>query len=264
MPLFSRDPILSRIVDALWERAKKRYVEEGGSPIEDLASISKEVKECLKDWVDNWHKEESKKWKVAKKEFKLIIRKKILNSLSLVILNSKQEWYSIEEGNLPSFPEVVAVPYDLLKEKTVKKLPSLLKEKIQFKNMYLETLEALSRHAVEKEYEKVFSEAAKKLIHFKIEDRTDPFIIVDRIKKDFYFLGDESHASLVDMVILSTFRNNITEREKEKKKEERKAVQRWKKRRNDPDGRSDNRRFTGKGWNLDNKSLRKISTKLTD
>ena len=258
MPLFFKDPILGRLEDYLWEKAQKRYLDEGGSPIDDITQVSKEVKQTLQVWVNTWLSEERVRVKIAWGEFKSIVMDKTSDALRQMFADSCVEWYSVELIDSGRRRVILAAPYEVLRYKTLHTLPGLLASKIQFKDMLPETLLSLSEFAVEKYFKPVVERSRKDYANFKIGGITHPIIIVDIIPSDFYHLGDDDTASRVDMVILSTYETPFLDKDKQKKTKEKQASIDWQNRKKQTDGRPDGRRFRPDGWDLPQSFLSKI------
>ena len=106
MALIFRNPVLSTLEDKLWERARERYIDEGGSPIEDIKQLDRKTRRQLRRWVKEWHSSEDKKLKPIWREFKQSVALQTTQTLALVFERSDQSWYSREVGNLADFPEV--------------------------------------------------------------------------------------------------------------------------------------------------------------
>jgi hypothetical protein len=248
MPFIFGNPILGRLEDLLWEKANKRYVDEGNNPIKDLQSLAGPVKDKFEEWVDSWKKSEKVKLDIGWKVFRQIALDKTQEALTKVFERSMIDWYAVEVGSLPTFPEIVAVPYLVLWRATELEVPALLKERIEFKDMLPETLDALSSFAVDRYFDKVLENVRDEHTSFKLDNR-GRWVIVDLIKNDFYHLGDQPNSRRVDMVILSTFSQG-SGKDAAKRAGEKTAEKEWAKRCKQTDGRRNDRRFSGKGWNL--------------
>lgn len=241
---FFTNPLLRALEERLWEKARLRYIEEGNSPIEDVKTLDRETRARLKAWVAEWRAREDKWLKPVWKEFKKTLAEQVAKALEGAFSASDQAWYSAEISGL-AFPDVIAVPIEVLKRKTEEVLAEQLAEKIQFKDMLPETRRALAKYAVDREFSRVLNDARREYKSFKIGERYDPFIIVDVLERDFYHLGTNPQASRIDMVILSVYQANWNEGDKTKHKGERAAVERWAKFKPQ---RRDDRRFTGSHW----------------
>jgi hypothetical protein len=249
---FFGNPVLGPLEDRLWVKASERYVTEGGDPINDLKTLDQKTRGILKSWVDQWKAEENVKLKPVWKEFKLTIKEQVATAINLVFRVSQQAWYSVEKGDLPSFPVAIALPLLLLRRETEIALPEVLGQKIQFKDMLPETRQALAKYAVERSFNDELHEARNDYRPFTVVGRYDPFVIADVIERDFYHLGTHEAASRIDMVILTTFNRNASDKDKRKHQGERSAIGAWNQYR---PNRSDVRRFTGDGWNVSEADL---------
>jgi hypothetical protein len=163
---------------------------------------------------------------------------------------SNVEWYSLEAGELPA-PQVIAVPCQLLKQMTADLMPQFLRKRIDFENFDQETLEALATYAADQRFQEVLEEARRNHEPFTIGSQHGQFVIVEIIKRDAYFLGEDQHHSLVDMVILGSAGQDAADRDK---RNHRGTLKKWfeEQRRN----RRDDRRFTGDGWEIEPEEMR--------
>src|SRR5437762_3039309 len=143
MALFFRNPILARFEDILWDKAKHRYVDEGGNPFNDVRELSEEAQAKVNGWVTAWRSDEPQKLKLARGEYKRIAENCVAKALKSVIDTSEEGWYSIEVKE-SIYPVVLAVPLAILRYKTREILPPLLQEPIQLQNLSQESIAALA------------------------------------------------------------------------------------------------------------------------
>lgn len=249
---FFGNPIFSALEDRLWHKARRRYVEDGGSPIKDLDAIDRETRHTLRVWVEQWRGEESEKLRPVWKEFKRTMMAQVATALQLTFQESEQGWYAVENSDSPSFPKTIALPLLLLRRQTEQLLPGVLGQKIQFKDLLQETREVLAKYATDRGFTDELYKARKEYRNFSIAGRHNPFVLADLIERDFYHLGTRESASRVDMVILTTFRADILDKDKQRHRGERVAIDEWNKFRPE---RSDTRRFSGDGWDLSETEL---------
>jgi len=121
----------------------------------------------------------------------------------------------------------------------------LLRRDIHFEDLDDETLQALCTYAADEKFPDELEDARRHYTAFQIAKKGEHFVIAEIVKRDPYFLGDEEHHSLIDMVILASAGADSPEPPKKNRKA---AAKKWfaedrKNRRND-------RRFTGDGWEI--------------
>jgi hypothetical protein len=250
--IFFKNPILGPLEDRLWQKARQRYVDEGGSPVNDIKQLDRASRRMLKKWVHEWKQSESTQLKPIWKEFKHEMVIHIDEALDRTLGKSDQKWYAIEKGSLPSFPEALAVPIAVLRQATKSELPGVIAPKIRFQALLPETRSALAEYAIEMRFLDVLERWLKEHRSFGIGRRVDRFVLVALIERDFYYLGTSQRASRIDMAILSTYKANHSDRDKSKHAGERAAIDDW---RAFVPQRSDQRRFKGDEWGLDQGEL---------
>jgi len=251
------NPAVKKLEERLWEKARKRYL--GEHPLEradDQRIVMRKVRTTYKEFVAATLQEEDHKIRAAWAEFKKVMAEELRAALRTVLEMSSVEWYSIEAGQLPA-PNVIAVPYELLKHVTADLVPQLLKKKIDFESLDDAALEALASYAADEKFKDVLEEARHDRVPFPIGDRADRFVVAEIIKQDAYYLGEEKHHSLINMVILSSLDAGSSSRDK---RAEKAAIKNWFGR--DRKNRNNERRFTGDGWEFEIEELKSWASKL--
>jgi hypothetical protein len=146
---------------------------------------------------------------------------------------SRSNWYSIEAGG-ELYPEILAIPYEVLRHWTQERLPAVLPDAhIKFNGMDEDELEVWSQYIVDKGFERAIDRFRRRRTSFKIGEVSRRVVMVEVHEEDDYFLEDNPRPSTVKMVILGTYGTQETD-----------AAEAWdalKKK-----GRPVDRRFTGK------------------
>jgi hypothetical protein len=250
------NPAVNILEEHLWEAARKRYLADHPSELKnDARTIMRKVKTAYKDTIDARLKEADHKVRAKWRQFNHGMIRELGTAFATVLRMSDVEWYSVELGQ-PPCPNVIAAPYQLLKSVTGALLFRFLRKKIDFEDLDDETLEALATYAADQKLQEVLERARRNYLTFEVGDQHARFVLVEIIKRDTYFLGEEKHHSLIDMVILSNADENLS---KGHKKNQKISVKRWfdqdrKNRRND-------RRFSGDGWEITSEQLKSWATK---
>jgi hypothetical protein len=249
------NPAVKILEERLWQDARKRYLADHPSDLkEDAETIMRNVKTAYEDGLDARLKEANHKVRAKWGRFKHGMIEELRTALATLLRMSDLEWYSVELGQLPR-PNVIAAPYQLLKGMTTTLLFRLLRKEIDFEDLDDETLKALATYAADLRFQDVLEDARRHYKPFEIGDQHMRFEIVEIIKRDNYFLGEEKHHSLIDMVILSSTGESPSNGHKNNQKF---AVKRWfdqdrKNRRND-------RRFSADGWEIEFEELKSWAT----
>ena len=244
------NPAVKKLEQLLWEIARKRYL--GEHPLErteDSRVLMRKVKTAYKDVVAAAIQEEDPKIRAAWAEFKKVMTEELKTALSTVLSMSSLEWYAIEAGQ-PEAPKVIAVPYQLLKRISADLVPQLLRKKIDFESLDDAALEALASYAADERFKDVLEEAHHNHELFRVGTGGAQFAIAQIIKGDAYFLGDDRHHSLIDMVLLSSSENVPSG----DSASHRIAFRKWQE--EYLRSRRDNRRFTGDGWEIETEELK--------
>jgi hypothetical protein len=254
MGQFSRlfeNPAVGILEEHLWEAARKRYLGQHPDDRKDGdKAVRRKVISAYKDEVAATLKEADHKVGPIWRQFKQIMTEELKVALATVLRMSEEEWYAVEVGELPH-PDIVAVPYELLKRTTTDVMSQFLKKLVEFENLDDLTLEALATYAADQKFAEILEEARRNYEPFKIGNRSAQFVVTETIQRDAYFLGDEKHHSLIDMVILSSDPGISSGENKEKQKT---AVKRWLGK--DRNNRNNDRRFTGDGWDIEPEELK--------
>ena len=252
---FFANPVVDILEERLWETARKRYLGEHSSELKvDNKTVMRKVKSAYKDAVAAAIKQADEKVRARWEEFKHVMTEELEAALATVLQMSNVDWYAAEVGALPH-PDVIAVPYQLLKRMTAEVMPQFLRKKIDFENLDDVTLEALATYAADQKFQEVLEHARRNYKPFEIGDRTTHFVVAEIIRRDAYFLGDEKHHSLVDMVILSRIGGDLSGNDKKNLKA---AVTKWFN--EDRENRRNDRRFTGDGWEIEFEELKSFAT----
>lgn len=249
------NPAVKILEGRLWEAARKRYWGEHPYDLEDSRAVMQRVRTEYGNDVAVKVKEADHELRAIWSQFKHGMTEQLKRALGTVLRMSYVDWYAVEAGRLPH-PDVLAVPYQLLKHITADLLPQFLRKNIDFENLDDAMLEALASYASDEKFEEVLEGACRNYECFEIGGRGNQFVVAEIIKRDAYFLGDQQHHSQIDMVILSRVCETSTNGNKIK---ERAAVRKWldqdrKNRRND-------RRFTGDGWEIEFEELKACATR---
>jgi hypothetical protein len=171
-----------------------------------------------------------------------------------VLRMSDVDWYSVEVGP-PDAPHVIAAPYQLLKRMTAALLFQFLRKDIQFEDLDDETLEALASYAADEKFEETLEGTRRNYDAFQIGGRPDRFVVAEIIHGDAYFLGEEKHHVLIDMVILCSTGASPSDGNK---RIQRTAVKKWF--RQDRKKRTADRRFAGDDWEIEFAQLKSWAT----
>lgn len=247
------NPAVKILEGRLWEAARKRYWGEHPYDLEDSRTVMQRVRTQYGNDVAVKIKEADHQLRAIWSQFKHGMTEQLKTALVTVFRMSYEDWYSIEAGQLPH-PDVIAVPYQLLKRITIDLMPQFLRKNIDFENLDDVMLEALASYAADQKFEEVLEDARRNYEYFEIGGHGSHFMVVEIIKRDAYFLGDEQHHSQVDMVILSRIRETSTN---DNKTNERAALRRWLE--HDRRSRKNDRRFTGDGWEIEFKELKALA-----
>jgi hypothetical protein len=248
------NPAVKILEERLWEIARKRYLgEHPQERTEDSRVLMRKVKTAYKDVVAAAIQEEDPKIRAAWADFKKVMTEELETALSTTLGMSSLEWYSIEAGRLPA-PQVIAVPFELLKRISADLIAQLLRKKIDFEGLDDAALEALASYAVDEKFRDVLEEARRNYRLFRIGTGGAQFVIAQIIKRDAYFLGEDRHHSLIDIVLLVSS-ENIPSGDTAG---ERMAFRKWLEEylRN----RTNDRRFTGDGWEFETEELKSWAT----
>lgn len=249
------NPAVKILEERLWEAARKRYLDEHPSERKDDArTIMRKAKTAYKDAVAATLKEADQKVRAKWGQFKHGMIKELRTALGTVFRMSDVDWYSVEIGS-PASPNVIAVPYQLLKHMTAALLFQFLRKEIQFEDLDDKTLEALATYATDQKFQEVLEGSRHNYEPFEIGGRTAHFVVVEIVHGDAYFLGEEKHHSLIDMVILRSIGATPSDGNKRTQKA---AVKKWFDQ--DRKNRKDDRRFTGDGWEIESEQLKSWAT----
>ena len=245
------NPAVKILEERLWEDARKRYLREHPTDQKnDARTVMRRVRSEYKNTVAVSLKEADQKVRAKWTEFKHGMTKELRTAVATVLRMSEVDWYSIEVGPAGT-PNVIAAPYELLKHVTIALLFQFLREEIQFENLDDETLKALACYAADKKFLDILESAGRNYDAFQIGGQSDRFVIVEIIRGDNYFLGEEKHHSLIDMVILSSMGGNPSDGNKRVQKA---AAKKWfhQHRKN----RNADRRFSSDGWEIEFEQLK--------
>lgn len=233
------NPAVKILEERLWQKAAKCYLgEHPGDATEGTLEVIERVKAAYKDKVNAAVEEANQKVRGRWAEFKHVMTEEVKSALVTVLHMSSVEWYSIEGGQLPS-PEVIAVPYELLKHITGELMPQTLRKRIDFENLDDATLEALASYAVNEKFRDVLEDVRRSGELMRIGTGAAHFAVVGIIKRDAYFLGEDQHHSSIDMVLLRNTSASSAKSFREGLK-----------------NRREDRRFTGDGWEIELEELK--------
>ncbi|MGA7046779.1 MAG: hypothetical protein WBL50_20205 [Candidatus Acidiferrum sp.] len=250
------NPAVKILEERLWEDARKRYLADHPSDSNDDArTIIRNVKAVYEDTVDAKLKEANHKIRTKWGHFKHGMIEELRAALATLLRMSELEWYSVEIGRLPR-PNAVAAPYQLLKRMTAALLFQSLRKSIDFEELDNETLEALATYAADQKFQEVLENARSNYESYEIGDQHVRYVIVEVITRDSYFLGDEGHHSLIDMVILSNAGEGLSNGHKSNQKN---TAKRWFDQ--DRKNRGNDRRFSGDGWEIGLEELKSWAAK---
>jgi hypothetical protein len=134
------NPAVAILEEHLWEAARKRYLGEHPSDLNnDAKTVGRKVKTAYKDVVAATLKKADHKVRAKWGQFKHIMTEELKVALATELRMSEVEWYSVEVGQL-SDPIVIAAPYQLLKRMTADVIPQFLKKLVDFENLDDQTL----------------------------------------------------------------------------------------------------------------------------
>jgi hypothetical protein len=249
------NPAVKILEEHLWEDARKRYlVAHPTDQKNDARTVMRKVRTAYKDAVAATLKDADQKVRATWGQFKHGMTDELRTALATVLRMSDVDWYSVEIGP-PDTPSVIAAPYELLKQVTTGLLFRFLRKEIQFENLDDETLEALASYAADEKFLDLLESACHNYDAFQIGGRSDRFVVVEIVHGDAYFLGEERHHSLIDMVILSSTGASASNRSKHIQKA---VARKWL--HQDRKNRNDDRRFTSDGWEIEFEHLKSWAT----
>jgi hypothetical protein len=250
------NPAVKILEEHLWEAARKRYLAEHPSDLkDDDRTVMRKVRTAYKDTVAATLKEADHKVRAKWREFKHVMTVDLRTALRTVLRMSDIDWYSAEIGQSPN-PTVIAAPYQLLKHMTAALLSRGLRKQIDFEDLDEVTLEALATYAADQKFQDVLEDARRHYESVEIGERRAHFVIAEIIKEDAYFLGEENHHSLIDVVILSSIGATPSDGRRKNRKI---AAKRWLDQ--DRKNRRSDRRFTGDGWEISFEQLKSWATR---
>lgn len=239
------NPAVKILEQQLWADARRRYLaEHPGDQNKNASTIARRAKAAYKHEVRACVRDGDEKIRHKWHEFKHVMSKDLAAGLSTALRMSDVDWYAVEIGDA-SAPEAVAAPYELLKRTSRALLYQILRKKIAFEGLSDEALRALANYAADQKFEDLVERARSGHEAFKIGDSGARFVIVDLIKGDSYFIGDDKHPSRIDMVILRRVPGLGQEVDKKGGKLAAKA---WL--HEDRKNRRDDRRFSPDGWEV--------------
>lgn len=249
------NPAVKILEERLWEAARKRYLLEHPSDRNDDArTIMRRIRTAYRDSVSASLEHADREVRAKWAQFKRGMIPELRASLLMLFRMSDLDWYSVEAGP-PCSPEVIAVPYELLKHTTAGLLFQHLRKLIEFEELDDETLQALSIYAADEKFKEVLDEVRDHYEAVQIGEKRSRFIVADIIEGDAYFLGEEQHHSLIDMVILCSVGAGTVDKSGKNQKS---AAKRWfhQGRKN----RLNSRRFAGDNWEVDFEELKSWAT----
>jgi hypothetical protein len=247
------NPAVKILEQRLWDAARKRYLQEHPSDRNDDAkTIMRRTRTAYKDSVAANLEQADHKIRAKWAQFKHAMMPEVQSSLLTLFRMSDLDWYSVEAGTACS-PEVIAVPYQLLKHTTTALLSQHLRKQIGFEELDNETLQALSSYAADEKFREMLEELRSHYEPIRIGEKRTRFVVAEIVERDAYFLGEDQHHSLIDMVILCS-----TGGAEESRKNQKAAAKKWfhQGRQN----RTDNRRFSGDGWEISAEELKSWAT----
>lgn len=249
------NPAVKILENRLWESARKRYLQEHPSDRNnDAGTIRRKARTAYKDEVAACVKQATPKVKARWGQFKDGMVPELTSNLSTLFRMSEVDWYALEAGSTIS-PAVIAVPYNLLKHMTGALLFQSLRKGIEFEDLDDETLKALSTCATEQRFEDVLERSRRHYEAFEIGSTREAFVVAEIVRRDAYFVGDEKHHSLIDMVILTRAGSSLSDATRKARKD---AVRKWSEQ--DRKNRRNERRFSGDGWEMGFEELQSLLT----
>jgi hypothetical protein len=248
------NPAVKILEARLWEGARKRYLgEHPADQKSDDRTVMRKVRTVYRDTVAATVKEADHKVRAKWGQFKHGMTEELRTELATVLRMSEVDWYAVEVGP-PEAPDVIAAPYQLLKRMTAALLFHFLRQEIRFENLDDETLEALATYAADEKFREILEDARGDYEVFQV-GQSDHFAVMDIIEGDAYFLGDEKHHSLIDMVILCRIGANASDGDKRVKA----AVKKWLQK--DRKNRNNDRRFSGDGWEIEIEQIKRWASR---
>jgi len=240
------NPAVEILEKRLWEDARKRYLREHSADLRDDAkTVRRKVKTTYEGAVAARLKEAKHKVRAKWGQFKHVMTEELKVALGTVLRMSELDWYSIEAGQLPS-PTLIAVPFELLKRLTADVIFQSLKKSFDFEDLDDQALEALASYCSDQKFQGVMEDARRNYWTFEIGNRGARFAVAEIIKRDPYFLNDDKHHSLIDMVIFVSSGGSSSDPDK---KNEKAALKRWFD--EDRKNRKNDRRFTADSWEIE-------------
>ena len=246
------NPAVRILEERLWGAARKRYLQDHPNERNaDAKTIMKKARTSYKDSIAASVKEADHKIRSVWSRFRHGMTEQVQTNLRLLLRMSDVDWYAVEMGGTTS-PEVIAVPCGLLQHMTASLLLQSLRKGIEFEDLDDETLEALATYAVGQRFEEVLEHARRQFESFEIGEQHTYFAIAEVIPEDAYYFGEEEHHSKVNTVILANIGSAPD------KKKAKTAVKKWL--HEGRKSRTNDRRFTGDGWEVDFEELKSWST----
>lgn len=247
------NPAVKILEERLWDSARKRYLQEHPSDRSgDAKTIMRRTRTAYKDSVAADLEQADHKIRAKWGQFKHAMMPEVRSGLLTLFRMSDLDWYAVEAGPA-ACPEVIAAPYQLLKHTTTGLLFQHLRKQIEFEELDNETLQALSSYAADQKFREVLDELRSHYEPIKVGEKRTRFVVAEIIEGDAYFLGEDQHHSLIDMVILCSAGGA-----EESRKNQKAAAKKWfhEVRQN----RTDNRRFSGDGWEISAEELKSWAT----
>jgi hypothetical protein len=225
MMFFFKNPILAKIEEAIWKEAGKEIearVQRGELEPKKLAGATKDLFKGL------WSAERAKA-KMAIRTYTEISKSKTGEALNDIIEVSDPSFYSVEiVDSETKTPRALAVPYPVVLRTVSVILRDLLSKRIEFKSMRESSVNAFAEEAAEKFLEDALANLLKSGKRFQMNlPCYRSACLVEILRKDWYYLGERTEPSRVDIVIFADYQRAD-----------------WRKMRENVDFRPPGRRFT--------------------
>ena len=245
------NPAVKILEARLWEAAQKRYLQEHPSErSDDATTLMRKTKDAYKATIAENLKQAEHKIRAKWAQFKHDMTAELKRNLITLFRMSDVDWYAIEHAE-SGRPQVIAAPYQLLKHLATALLFQSLRKQIEFEELDDDTLQALATYAGDQKFRELLEEARGHYEPIEIGNAHEPFAVGEIRERDPYFLGEEQHHSIIDMVILVSAHAGVSGKAAPDPK---KAVKRWF--HQDRKNRTNDRRFTADGWEISFEQLK--------
>ncbi len=199
MPIIFQDPILGKLEDLLW---RKSLADIGQRlKLRDPRKLVRSARELYMAMLS----QERAKVKLAINMYSKIAYAKTKESVEIALSRSKPAWFTIEVANLIRTPVVLVVPQIVLRNAVELVLAETLASRIEFAGMLPESRLAFAEDAIPRYFSSITDDARRLHWNYRMNIRFGhKATLVDFIKNDWYYLGNDREASRVDTIVFCT------------------------------------------------------------